>query len=369
MPIEVQPPISRPSALAVPDSVEALSSSDDVLVGIDSLLSELKSHLSHMSSVLLTGALGSGKTSVAKLMARRLREDHLCHTTYFPCRKLVNDESRIATVRETLNRVFMEASWGARLGGKSLVILDDLDRLCPAEQELQVGNDNGRSRQISEAICAIVRQYCGRDSNVVLLASCVGKDTLHHVLVGGHVVREIVELKAPDKEGRRKIMEFIAQQHAAPAVESEAVPPISNGSRPTTADGSAAGDDGNAWMDGSQPSRRHSVSNTGGFVLQPDLDFLDLAGKTDGYVPGDLNLLLARARNEALMRSVNELPFESESEAVPLAKIDFDQALKGFTPASLRNVTLQSSATTFGSVGGLQETRRILLETLEYPTK
>jgi peroxin-1 len=42
--------------------------------------------------------------------------------------------------------------------------------------------------------------------------------------------------------------------------------------------------------------------------------------------------------------------------------------LKGFTPASLRNVTLQTSTTTFDSIGGLKETRKILLETLQYPT-
>ncbi|KKY33752.1 putative peroxisome biosynthesis protein [Diaporthe ampelina] len=138
--------------------------------------------------------------------------------------------------------------WGARLGGKALVILDDLDRLCPVETELQVGNENGRSRQ-------------------------------------------------------------------------------------------------------------------------PDLDLLDIAGETDGYMPGDLNLLISRARNEAIMRSLTKTTSDSEVNAVPLGRVDFENALKGFTPASLRNVTLQSSTTTFESIGGLTETRQVLLETLQYPTK
>ncbi|KAL9040531.1 MAG: hypothetical protein Q9214_004449, partial [Letrouitia sp. 1 TL-2023] len=47
---------------------------------------------------------------------------------------------------------------------------------------------------------------------------------------------------------------------------------------------------------------------------------------------------------------------------------DFSLALKGFTPASLRNVPLQSSTTTFASIGGLLSVRTILLETLQYPT-
>jgi peroxin-1 len=370
IPLEVQGPISRPAWLEDNDTEDNTPTPQSVLVGIDTLLAEVKSQLSHMSSVLLTGALGSGKSSVAQSLAQALRQEYLFHTTYFPCRRLVNDESRISTIKETLNRVFMRASWGARLGGKALVILDDLDKLCPVETELQVGNDNGRSRQISETICSIVRQYCGRDSGVVLLTTAQGKDSLNNVIIGGHVIREIVDLKAPDKAGRRRVMETVVTQYTVSPTAAHA--PDSNPSRPTTADGSTGGGDGGAWMDGeSRPSSRNSVSmtKTDGFLLDPELDFLDIAGETDGYMPGDLILLVSRARNEALIRSVSDNPSKKALDIVQLSRIDFDHALKGFTPASLRNVTLQTSTTTFASIGGLKETRRILLETLQYPTK
>ena len=121
-------------------------------------------------------------------------------------------------------------------------------------------------------------------------------------------------------------------------------------------------------MDGaSPPSRPDSVPSPSGFSIQPDLDLLDIAGETDGYMPGDLVLLVARARNEALIRSVQDL--SSEAKMITLGSADFDSALKGFTPASLRNVTLTSSTTTFSAIGGLFETRKTLLETLQYPTK
>ena len=367
LPISVQPPIAKPSWLSGLDGETSLESPDSLLVGIDSLLDKLRVHLSHMSSVLLTGGQGSGKTSVAQSVARTLRVSQLFHTTYFPCSKLVNDESRISTVKETLNRLFMAASWGARLGGKAVVILDDLDKLCPAETELQVGNENGRSRQISEAICSMVRQYCTRDSNVVLLATCQGKDSLHNVLVGGHVVREIVDLSAPDKETRRRIMEALTKQGSVAPREEDMFE--DHDSRPTTADGSNADEDGDGWMISTGRSiGRKPTTKASGFILNSDLDFLDIAGQTDGYMPGDLILLISRARNEALSRSVGE-SIASDVTNIHLSRADFDSALKGFTPASLRNVTLQSSTTTFSSIGGLQETRRILLETLEYPTK
>ncbi|ERS95765.1 hypothetical protein HMPREF1624_07840 [Sporothrix schenckii ATCC 58251] len=391
---EVQAPIPKPSWLveAEANAASPLSSSQQTLVGINGILSDLQTHLSHSSSVLLTGALGSGKTSVAQQTGEALRTSEFFHVSYLACRKLVNEESKIATIKETLSRLFMGASWGARLGGRALVILDDLDRLCPAETELVVQSEEGRSRQISEGLCAIVRQYCGRpDSNVVLLATAQGKDSLHNVVVGGHVVREIVDLKAPDKDTRRKIMENFARQNALDA--EQAAKRLGNGgqnsgedtnnnsSRPTTADGRAASDDGGNWMmDGaSQTSRRDTQAaggdgggdNDGAFVIQEDLDFLDVAGETDGFMPGDLSQLVARAKNEALVRSItgnNDLD-DNVSSIVPLDRVDFARALKGFTPTSLRNVTLQHSTTKFDSIGGLQETRRVLLETLEYPTK
>ncbi|AEO53873.1 hypothetical protein MYCTH_2295767 [Thermothelomyces thermophilus ATCC 42464] len=367
LPIVVEPPVPKPTWFSDFET-DQVESSDTLLVGIDSLLGKLKSHLSHMSSVLLTGGQGSGKTSVARAVVRALRSEQLYHTTYFPCTRLVNDESRISTIKETLTRLFMAASWGARLGGRAVVILDDLDRLCPAETELQVGNENGRSRQISEAICAMVRQYCGRDSNVVLLATCQGKDSLHNVLVGGHIVREIVDLSAPDKETRRRIMEALTKQGSV-SPEEVVEPGGDDGSRPTTADGSAAEGDGDGWMDGpARPARKSSGHKPSGFVLDEDLDFLDIAGQTDGYMPGDLIPLISRARNEALSRTVGESP-DADASVIRLSRADFDNALKGFTPASLRNVTLQSSTTTFASIGGLKETRKVLLETLQYPTK
>lgn len=362
LPIEIGAAVPKPISFGNIVIGEPLATQSPMLVGIDTLTSQLQQHLSHMSSVLLTGALGAGKSSVAQSLAHRLRNENLFHTTYFSCRKLVTEETRIATIKETLTRVFMDAAWGARLSGRSLVVLDDLDKLCPVETELEVGGANGRSRQISEGVCSIVKQYCVKDSGVVLLATAQAKESLHNVIVGGHVVREIVSLKAPDKEGRRRVMEMVVNQDVVEAAAQK----TSLDSRPGTANSSANEDDGHAWMDGSSvDSPAKPVPSGDGFVVDRDVDFLDLAGQTDGYMPGDLVVLVSRARGEALIRSISDT---STSTTVQLSRADFDSALKGFTPASLRNVTLQTSTTTFDSIGGLQETRKILLETLQYPT-
>ncbi|KAK5164133.1 Peroxisome biosynthesis protein pex1 [Saxophila tyrrhenica] len=347
--IAMQPetaPVKLPQAPGEPLPDDAPS-----MVGVDTLMQQVRSSLLHSSSVLLTGGLGAGKTSLVQLLAYQLRDEYLFHAVYYPCRTLVTDETRVKTIKEALQRVFGSAAWAARMGGRSLVILDDLDKLCPVEQELQV-DANGRSRQVSELLCSIVRQYCTRDSAVVLLATAQSKEALHNVLVGGHVVRDILALKAPDKEGRRKVLEMLTQQ-ATEAAQKD--------------NGGGVARNHNAvreWMEGSDDGQEESIDGLHD-EADPQLDLLDIAGQTDGYMPGDLALLVSRARSEALIRAVSDT---SLSDDVALTEPDFAAALKGFTPASLRGVTLHSSTTTFASIGGLRETRKTLLETLQYPT-
>ncbi|KAL4987291.1 P-loop containing nucleoside triphosphate hydrolase protein [Aspergillus falconensis] len=366
LPLEIQAEIPKPADqsalnLAMEDPIPATA---PPMVGIDQVISQALDNLNKSCSVLVTGGLGSGKTALGQVLAHRLQKGSLFNVKYFSCRKLVTDETRISNIKETLNRLFMSAAWCARLGGQSAVILDDLDKLCPVETELQVGGDNGRSRQNSEVICSMVREFCSMDSGVVLLATAQSKESLNNVIVGGHVFREVIHLKAPDKEGRRKVLEHLtSQDRGVASAAGEAGPSaVTNGHTRT-----ASASTNDSWLDPSNPGSRPSSSGGDGFILGRDVDFLDLAGKTDGFMPGDLVLLVARARNEALIRSVSES--SDEPKAIILGSADFDNAIKGFTPASLRNVTLTSSTTTFSAIGGLHETRKMLLETLQYPTK
>lgn len=364
LPLEIQAEVPKPTEqnalnLAMEDPIPATA---PPMVGIDQVISQALDNLSKSCSVLVTGGLGSGKTVLGQLLAHRLQKESLFNVKYFSCRKLVTDETRISNIKETLTRLFMSAAWCARLGGKSAVVLDDLDKLCPVETELQVGGDNGRSRQNSEVICSMVHEFCSMNSGVVLLATAQSKESLNNVIVGGHVVREVIHLRAPDKEGRRKVLEHLTSQDRGAAGTTAEAGPATNGH--TRAASSSTND---SWLDPSNPGSRPSSSGGDGFILARDVDFLDLAGKTDGFMPGDLVLLVARARNEALIRSVTES--SDDSKAVTLGLKDFDSAIKDFTPASLRNVTLTSSTTTFSSIGGLHETRKMLLETLQYPTK
>ncbi|WEW60037.1 Peroxisome biosynthesis protein pex1 [Emydomyces testavorans] len=359
--LEIQPAIARPAESSLPSvpADETLPNDIPEMVGIDTVIENCMSNLTHCSSILVTGGLGSGKTSLCYVLGDQLRQDYLFNVSYFPCRKLVTDEARISMIKETLHRLFLSASWCARLCGQSIVILDDIDKLCPVETELQIGGENGRTRQISELVCSIVREFCSANSPVVLLATAQSKEALNNTIISSHVVREIVSLKAPDKEGRRRVLEKLTSEDKLPRGLPTSIDGYSHSRKASSQD---------SWLDPSNPATRPgSADEQDGFILSRDLDLLDLAGKTDGYMPGDLVPLVSRARNEALIREVQDTT--SSSSTIILDTVDFEKALKGFTPASLRNVTLTASSTTFAAIGGLHDIRKTLLETLQYPTK
>jgi hypothetical protein len=68
--------------------------------------------------------------------------------------------------------------------------------------------------------------------------------------------------------------------------------------------------------------------------------------------------------------SLSFLPYHLHScQDIRLSATDFDSALKDFVPFSLKDVKLQSSSVKWSDIGGLQDVRRTLRETLEWPVK
>lgn len=326
------------------------------MAGVDKTIAQCMLNLVHSSSTLLNGRMGSGKTSLCHLLAHRLRFEYLYNVTYFPCKQIANEETRVSAIKQTVDHLFMAASWCSRLGGRSVVILEDLDKLCPPETELQTGSES-RNRQISEVLRAIIKDYKG----VTVLATATG--ALHDSISGGHIVTETVDLKSPDKAMRRTLLEKFSMEGSR-LQQTSSFEDFQNDDSSEHITDSSTKDE--YWMEPSEPSSRPVSADIDTFTISRDVDFLDLAGRTEGYLPGDLILLVSRARTECIIRTTNS---SNSSPLLLLTMPDFTTALKGFTPASLRNLTLTASSTTFSAVGGLSSTRQILLETLQYPTK
>lgn len=319
LPMELGAPVPKPVApKEASETIFTPEETEQPIVGVDDILSSITTNMLSSSSVLLSGAHGSGKTSILRLIAKRFSGAPYFHRIIDPGSLSRMAEERVGTVKEQVSRWFNEAAWTSGKTGRTVILLDDLDRLCASESENQ---DNSRVRQIAEVVVAAVKKYTssgGVRRGVVVLGSCQAKESMHNLVIGGHVFREIVSLKAMSKEGRRVVLEGVV------------------------------GKDGQ---------------------LERGLDLRDIAARTEGYMPGDLVLLVGRARHEAVVRMVDSGENRLSQEALILRKIDFDSALKGFVPAGLRGVKLQTSGARWKDIGGLTETRKILLETLEWPTK
>ncbi|KAF5621975.1 peroxisome biosynthesis PAS1 [Fusarium sp. NRRL 52700] len=345
-----------------------LDESVPVLSGVEDIVTEVKSHLLHESSVLLVGGPGAGKSSASLLIGHQLRSQQFFHSIYISCEKMSANEERIATIRDTLEQSFLQAALSARLGGHALVILDDVDKLCPVETELVVGGDNARSKQMSEMIASLIKRHSALGGGVVVLATAQTKESLHNAIIGNHVFRETIHLDVSNKVCRRKILEAVIQQGTA-TEDKEEREEISV-SRPETADGTQPEKSSGSWMDVFGSTEAIPVANTvPSRMFKPEVDFADLTNLTESYMPRDLVLFVERAKYVALANFISHNPEDGNKMSVPLTREHFEEAQKGFTPVALRNMSLGTSTTTFDSIGGMTETRRVLLETIEYPTR
>jgi peroxin-1 len=176
-----------------------------------------------------------------------------------------------------------------------MLVLDDLERLIPAELEHA---DSSRSRHIAEVFLHIARPVMYRH-RITIVASAASSESLHAVLMTGFIFRETVTLKAPDKEARREILET-------------------------------------------------AMEEIGGLRVEEKFDGLEVAGMTDGYLPGDLHALIERARQEAIVRCLDG----GNDMNVEVSTADFESAVKGYVPASLRGVKLQKSTVNWNDIGG-----------------
>ena len=303
------------------------------------------------SSMLLTGGSGSGKTLLAKHLAEDLSRDYrLClATSYYDCSPY--SDERVPVLRARFSEWLNEAAWKA----PSLLILDNVDRIIPAEMEHV---DSQRSRQLAEAFVARVRD-CVKNFNVFVVATAQGSTSIHSLLNSSHLWLDNLQLKPPGKEGRREILAHLVQKKVNNAKKGR--------------------------------------GDANGEAVASDLNFVTLATQTEGYLPADLRDLVERATHQAAIRAASSSSTPAAAkpvvngivkngihdsavngivdadvetqESLSITMDDFSQAQDGFTPLSLRDVKLEKSSVAWSDIGGLVETRRVLRETLEWPTK
>ncbi|KAJ3021766.1 Peroxisome biosynthesis protein pex1 [Thoreauomyces humboldtii] len=267
--------------------------------------------------ILLYGSRGSGKTSIVKAAAHALSLDWetLAHSVFVDCADLASE--RPIRVKDILQDAVYKAIWQF----PCILVLDDLDRMIPAEQE---HTDSSRSRQLTEIFIELMNR-ARQSFGLVILATCQQRTSVHAALLTQHLFGEILHITPPGKPQRQQLLEIMLQS-----------------TKLTT-------------------------------YSPASLDLSSVAGTTEGYSPADLYTLTQRAVHGAAIRHVDDRlhgrQIARESE-MRVEGEDYVKAQEGFVPANLKNVKLEKGGgVAWSDVGGLRQTKRTLLETLEWPTK
>lgn len=274
--------------------------------------------------ILITGRQGMGKTSVAKEIARRLEADERVYASIH----YIDFSPLASKPAQTLGALFRYLFVLARWHSPSVLIFDNLDKVCAAEVEHA---DSFRQRHITELF---LMQYSSNErlapSNfrgIVLLATAESQTSVHSLLHTLHIFKDIASISPPGREARKEILANLVSRRLSMAKE-----PLS------------------FVVDESDP-----------------LEYTRLAVETEGYSPVDLRDLVTRTIQVAVGRAVSEVGVDVEK--VTLSAKDFVEAQEGFVPLSLRDVPLQKSDVEWADIGGLKDTKVVLRETLEWPTK
>ncbi|KAL1736307.1 P-loop containing nucleoside triphosphate hydrolase protein [Schizophyllum commune] len=314
-------------------SEESPSPPDLRLAGVDDIIDKCVDFARHnfvlhstaaavhgVTGLLLTGRPGAGKTSIVRAVARLLEYDPalLTYTLYADASSI--SEKPVSAIKAQFDYWFDKAIWHR----PTILILDDLDKLLGAELEHA---SSFRTRHIVELFLSrfapAARSAPLNSRGILLVATASSTAALHPLLMQSQIFAETVNVMPPGKEGRKMVSGVILSRIVEDRMR--ATPDLSE--------------------DAKAP-----------------LNYTALAMQTEGYLATDLQDLVARAVHQAAMRS-------KEREDTILTSADFEEAHKGFTPLSLRDVKLEKSETAWADIGGLGDTKRILRETLEWPTK
>src|SRR6266496_3034389 len=258
--------------------------------------------------VLLYGPPGTGKTLIARVVAAETNAAFFIINGPEIINKFYGEsESR-------LRSVFQEAQRRA----PSIIFIDELDALAPKRTE--IGGEV--ERRIVGQLLALMDGMASR-GQVVLIGATNQPNALDPALRRpGRFDREIA-LRVPDVRGRMEILRIHSKDAA----------------------------------------------------LGNDIDFARLAQLTPGFVGADLEALCREAAMIALRRVLPHIdyqrgyiPYETLVN-LNITMADFQAALREIEPSTTREVYVEVSETTWDDIGGLEKTKDLLTEGVEWPLR
>ncbi|XP_064456637.1 peroxisomal ATPase PEX1-like [Ornithodoros turicata] len=276
---------------------------------------QLKSDLPLSSTVLLiTGQKGSGKSTLARAFAAQLsRFPSSVHVCVMQCTSLRG--KRADKVGKEWEKVVAECVFRQ----PSVFILDDLDVIAGsvAGPEQESSPDALYFSRMADVFLGTLRNLRYASPRVAVIATGRSWEAFHPKLTashGNHVFYTTLNIDGPSKRERREILECLVRQR----------PHLSQG-------------------------------------FNPD----EISANTEGCYARDLLALLDRATHSAWLRSAGD-----GGETVVLTDDDFQYALEGFCPSTLRGLNLKAEETLrWDDAGGLADVKQALQEVFLWPVK
>ena len=258
--------------------------------------------------VLLHGPPGTGKTLLAKAVASETSANFTSIGGPEIMSKFYGESE------ERLREIFKEAAENA----PSIIFIDEIDSIAPKRDEVTAETE----RRVVAQLLALMDGLEGRGKVVVIGATNRPNALDPAIRRPGRFDREI-EIGIPDRAGRSDILQI----------------------------------------------------HTKGMPLADDVDLGQLAGMTHGYVGADLAALTREAAMRALRKVLPTIDMEADTipvevlNSLRVTMSDFMDAYREMQPSTLREVLIESPNVKWEDIGGLEEPKQELMESVEWPLR
>ncbi len=260
------------------------------------------------TGVLLHGPPGTGKTLLAEAVANEVD----AHFEKISGPEIMS--KHYGDSEENLRALFETAEENS----PAIIFIDEIDSIAPDRNDTR---GNVEKRVVAQLLDLM--DGLGNRGDVTVLAATNRADAIDPALRrGGRFDRE-VEIGVPDRDERKQVLQ----------VHTREMP------------------------------------------LGENVDLGNLADNTHGFVGADFRTLTKEAAMNALDRVIDDLNLEQETvdipthivESISVTRGDFKEALKDVEPSALREVFVEVPDVEWDDVGGLDETKTALQETIEWP--